>query len=153
MPYLTRKPFDPGMFSSSDLPARDALRRYFAVNAPGYTLVDSSQFDVDLEVWYGGRLLGYAELERKLCWKGKDFPFDTVDWQAKKLKYKVDLPTLYFMFNEDFTYATWCNLNEAGSTFLKYCKILGGTTAELFFSTPWDPIRKLVIPAKDGTHA
>lgn len=44
------------------------------------------------------------ECEVKKVWKGKDFPYESVQIPGRKSKFaQLDNPTLFVMFNEDYT--------------------------------------------------
>jgi hypothetical protein len=49
------------------------------------------------------------ELEHRIIWDGKKFPFTTVHVPERKKKFVIDQDASYAVFNNDFTYIMVCS--------------------------------------------
>lgn len=76
-----------------------------------YPVLRNEDYGVDVAIYNGlsayrknAEPLAYLELEVKHNWKGEIFPFEDVQFLAKKHKFaKLELPTYWVLFNSDCT--------------------------------------------------
>ena len=105
---MVKKRFCRDLFKENDGPARAAGKRYWQA-AEGVRVEDNAdRYGPDLIVH---TMLGsfFCEVEIKKAWKGKEFPYDTLQIAARKGKYlDAALPVSYIVFNDDQTYGYLC---------------------------------------------
>lgn len=98
----TRKKFDRKLFEENDRKARGLAKKF--LEDAGYEVKDNpDKYGPDLIVTKDGEVRGFVECEIKRVWKGKEFPYDTVQFPERKKKYVIDndVPVTFLMLNED----------------------------------------------------
>jgi hypothetical protein len=94
-----RKPFDPANFEENDPETRRVVREYFARNL--VELVDNpDRYGIDLVSPDG---FVSVEVERRVVWTGKDFPFNEVNLPERKAKFFKDGRSMYVIVNSDYS--------------------------------------------------
>lgn len=99
-----RKRFDPALHADTDTPARDRVKEI--LKDSGFNVIDNpKKRGVDLLVYNDkGKHVANIECEIKLLWKGKDFPYENVQFPERKEKYAIsEVPTVFLMHNADRT--------------------------------------------------
>ena len=77
------KQFDRALHDASDIPARDAVRRFYATL--GVVLHDNPDpYGIDL-ITEDGKVL--VEVERRMVWDKPEFPFVEVNFLQRKVKF------------------------------------------------------------------
>lgn len=99
-----RKHFDKALYAANDDRAKKAFREIFEKAFPDLELVDhEKKTHVDFAVKSEGVHLFNVEVEVKNVWPaGKEFPWPTIQYPARKEKYcLLDKPTVFVMFDEN----------------------------------------------------
>lgn len=79
----------------------------------------------------------YVECEIKQHWKGKKFPYETIQFPERKVKYlTLDKPTRFFMINKDLTYALIVTNEDMLASPLKMVHNKYVRMGEHFFQVP-----------------
>lgn len=152
------KPFDPRMHAVSDAPAVKALGnllsgtrfsmqahpQYFEIN-PAY----GNQYGekgIDVMILRDGIPYAYAELERKLNWKGEKYPYPTIHFLKRKAKYASDgsyakkffkgLPCHWVLFSNDFSHHLTMKVDDAVAQPLIKIDTRENTQNESFHDVP-----------------
>ncbi len=108
------KPFDKELYEAND-PAKEFVIAYFTERYGFLVYVNPDQYGIDLIV-ENERGTFELEVEVKHNWKGKRFPYQTVHFPARKLKFAKNPDNVHFiMLNDDWTYALLID----GPTFAK----------------------------------
>ena len=97
-----RKKFDRKLFEENDRKARGIAKKF--LEDAGYKAIDNpKKYGPDLIVTKNDEVRGFVECEIKRVWKGKDFPYESVQFPERKGKYvfKNDEPVTFLMLNED----------------------------------------------------
>lgn len=135
------KRFDRALFEENDKNCRNKVREI--LKSTKYALQDNpKKMGVDLFAFRNGECFANIEVERKKVWKGPVFSYKDVNLPARKEKYaKMDLPTIFVMFNEDFSsYLTIKDVDVLSSPLEevhnKY--VMAG---ELFFKIPLEKVK------------
>jgi hypothetical protein len=97
------KPFDQVLYDQDDK-AKDIVVDW--LQRLDYTAcVNPDQYGIDVLAELGGNKYQF-EVEVKHNWKGYDFPYDTVHFAARKIKFAKEMGSTYFiMFNDDLSNA------------------------------------------------
>ena len=102
MPYMWRtmmtevkKAFDQELFEENDPKARKAVMGMLA-GVGIETYENPNKYGVDLVV-------GRYEIERRECWTGDKFPFQTVHIPRRKRKF-FNTPIIYCIVNKEYTH-------------------------------------------------
>lgn len=98
---MTRKHFDKELYAKYDVAAKKAIKKIFKGSA--WTIKENEKkTGVDFLVFEGDKHIAYLEVEVKMNWNQKDFPYGDVQWPERKWKYtQLDKPTIFLMFNHD----------------------------------------------------
>jgi hypothetical protein len=98
-----RKLFDKVLYEENDKNCKEALMKLM-VNVNKLNIqVNPKKRGVDLLVFEKDKHIFNIEVERKRTWK-KEFLFNSVQFPERKNKYcQLELPTLFVMFNEDYS--------------------------------------------------
>lgn len=98
---MARKFFSKELHAENDELCRSAVKRLLKNSE--FTCTDNpKKMGVDLLLYKGDEHVGYIETERKIVWKGKDFPYANVNFLYRKLKYAMlNKPTTFIMFSAD----------------------------------------------------
>ena len=100
---LVRKPFDQSMYDSDD-PAKHLVLDWL-MSQGFYGDINPDQYGIDLVGDYSGVPYG-IEVEIKHNWKGDQFPYSTVHFSARKLKFlKTPAEVVFIMLNHERTHA------------------------------------------------
>ena len=98
------KPFDRELYDRDDA-AKEFVITYFTERYGFLVYVNPDQYGIDLIV-ENERGTFELEVEVKHNWKGKRFPFQSVHFAARKLKFAQHPDNVHFiMLNDDWTYA------------------------------------------------
>lgn len=97
------KPFDRILYEKNDKAAKEAAQKIFS-KIPNYTIEENeSKIGVDFLLYKDEEHIGYLEVEKKSGWITVSFPYDFINFPERKAKYcKLDKPTLFMMFNNNF---------------------------------------------------
>jgi hypothetical protein len=98
------KQFSKKLFQENDAKARELAKKYYS----DLDIKDNpDQYGVDLFAYKNGEHVSCIEVEIKRVWKGKDFPYGTVQFPERKWKYvcQNDKPVVFFMANNNGTRA------------------------------------------------
>lgn len=100
---MIRKKFDQDLYNKYDKVTKDCIKSL--LEETKYEVKESNKkTDVDLQVFKDGVYIANIEVETKNVWHGSSFPYLTVNFPQRKLKYcKLDKPTFFVMFNSDQT--------------------------------------------------
>ncbi len=92
------KRFSESLHSKFDAKAREKAKA-FIEREYGFEVVDNPDpYGPDLMAYDGERFAGYVECEVKDVWKGRRFPFQTIQFPKRKSKFLTDA-ILFVMFN------------------------------------------------------
>ena len=133
------KPFDPQLYNKNDTAKYDAIKYLEKLNKKAY--VNPDQYGVDLIVDDAV----YCEVEVKHAWKGKEFPFSTLQIPERKTKFtKADKPVMFMVFNSDRSYAFLVKGDDVMKSPLKHVpnKYMDD---EMFFQIPVNKLTKVRI--------
>ena len=98
------KPFDKDLYDAND-PAKEFVIKFFTERYGFLVYVNPDPYGIDLIV-ENERGTFELEVEVKHNWKGKRFPFQTMHFAARKLKFAENPDNVHFiMLNSDWTYA------------------------------------------------
>ncbi len=94
-----------------DLPARDAVKRYFEGCQHLKVIDNKNQYGIDLDLYQGDKFIRHIETETKTDyrWTTSSFPFPDVNFLARKLDHlvsrKFDYSTqgLWVLWNENYS--------------------------------------------------
>lgn len=98
---LVRKKFSKDLYDQNDTVAKELVLELVKEmnNEEGHVNPDQYGPDLVFKDYYG-------ECEIKYNWRGKVFPFKTIQFPERKMKFlNLDKPTTFFMLNADRTYA------------------------------------------------
>ena len=97
---MSTKAFSETLYAANDAATRSTVKEYFE----GYAIDNPDKYGIDLIAQNLG-----IEVERRPLWKGKKFPFDTVNFLARKAKFfSGDSLTVYFIVNDDYSVGMFC---------------------------------------------
>ncbi|MDB4744181.1 hypothetical protein OAL45_00475 [bacterium] len=87
----------------------DYLSRFDLIAKEG-----EDRYDVDLEVYKRGKLIGYAEVEVRTCWESGTFPFDTLDIPERKWRFFKEKTenTAFYSVDKDLSAMFWCSASK-----------------------------------------
>lgn len=98
------KPFSQELYDRDDA-AKEFVITYFTTRYGWLVYVNPDQYGIDLIV-ENERGVFELEVEVKHNWKGQKFPYQTVHFAARKLKFAKNPENVNFiMLNDDWTYA------------------------------------------------
>ena len=98
------KPFSRELYERDDA-AKEFVITFFTVRYGWIVYVNPDQYGIDLIV-ENERGVFELEVEVKHNWKGPRFPFPTIHFAARKLKFAKNPANVNFiMLNDDWTYA------------------------------------------------
>jgi len=98
-----RKHFDKELYKKYDTAAKAAAEKLFE-NSAWTIKISEKKTAVDYQVFEGDKHIAYLEVEVKMNWNVKDFPYTDVQWPERKWKYtQLDKPTIFLMFNHDLS--------------------------------------------------
>jgi hypothetical protein len=136
------KPYDPEL-QHFDNAGRDIVKAFIQKTSGGKIVVEDNpdQYGVDLVMKKRGEIIGYAEVEVRVSWKGKVFPFPDLNVPSRKAKLlKNKAPTYFFSINNDHTAMFFCE----GGVILDSPKKMSPNrflSEELFFKVPLSKLR------------
>ena len=129
------KPYNQSLSDKYDTPGREAVKRFLS-REWNLEADDFEKYKVDLVCSRNGQRKIYVEVEVRPVFRWH-FPFQTVHVPERKAKlFDNDLPTIYFVVNNNFTKAMWINTNQITHCDLvenPNCNIKSG---EYFYSIP-----------------
>lgn len=97
-----QKQFDKDLYDCWDSKGKNKISNIVKNNTKFKVVDPINQFDVDLLVYDEGDYKFNIEVEIKLVWGTKEFPYNTVQFPARKEKFcHKEKPTLFVMFNKD----------------------------------------------------
>ena len=131
-----RKKFSQELFDENDMACRNAAEGLKAELGIDVLEDNTDVYGVDLIGTLNGEFVSYVEVERKLVWDGKDFPYQTVNLPARKQKFvKLILPTQFVIFNKDYSYAIIIHRDVVAESPTKFISTIY-STGEKFFDIP-----------------
>ena len=99
------KNFDQNNYDKNDQLTRDAVLRYLRGEGH-YVIENPDKYGPDLILYSGYKPVAYIEVERKLVWRGANFPYPTVNLPERKAKFlKTKLPIDFWILNHDLNCA------------------------------------------------
>ena len=129
------KKFSPELHAENDGPAKEAVLAYIRKRW-GKECKEGGKYDVDIQIYEYGQLIGFAEVERRPDWTA-EFPFPTVNIPFRKRKFFVlDLPTIMFSVNHNCDHALWCRSDIILDSLVVENKNKYVKANEQFFSVP-----------------
>lgn len=97
------KPFSKELYDRDDA-AKEFVIDYFTIRHGFTVYVNPDQYGIDLIV-ENERGRFELEVEVKHNWKGRNFPYQTIHFAARKLKFAVNPQNVSFiMLNDDWSY-------------------------------------------------
>lgn len=97
------KPFSKELYDRDDA-AKEFVIDYFTIRHGFKVYVNPDQYGIDLIV-ENERGIFELEVEVKHNWKGRNFPYPTIHFAARKLKFAVNPENVSFiMLNDDWSY-------------------------------------------------
>lgn len=95
-----RKHFDKNLYAAFDQKAKDKVQELLKAYPDLKSCGSPIKTDVDLMVYRDRDHIFNIETEVKAVWTSDDFPYDSVQFPYRKLKYCIlTKPTLFVMFN------------------------------------------------------
>lgn len=105
---MTSKVFDQSHYDADDN-AKHQLIDWLEKRHGYMAWVNEDQYGIDVLALKKGELFEF-EVEVKHNWKGDGFPFDTVHWSARKIKFAEPSERVWFvMFNDERTQALFAS--------------------------------------------
>jgi len=129
------KPYEQSLSDRYDKPGREAVKKFLSKEWDLYAQ-DYKKYEVDLICTRNGKAKIFVEVEVRPSFRW-DFPFDTVHIPERKAKlFDNDLPTIYFVVNNNFTKALWINANQITNCDLVENPNKNIKQGEYFYSVP-----------------
>ena len=130
------KPFDPELYDRDDR-AKDFVRAFFEQRFGFIAYVNPDQYGIDLII-ENDRGKFELEVEVKQAWTGRNFPYKTLHYAARKIKFAENLGNVHFItLNKNWTWG----LLVSGDV-IATCKIVTKDTIytknEKFIEVPLD---------------
>lgn len=108
-----------------DLPARDAIKRYFDGCEHLKVVDNKNQYGIDLDLYQGDVFIRHIETETKTDyrWKTDVFPFPDVNFLARKLDHLIERNFdysergLWVLWNDNYTQHLVVTLEDVLSTY------------------------------------
>ena len=98
-----KKPFDQSMYDADD-PAKQQILDWLINTQDFNGEINPDHYGIDIIGDFGGEPFA-AEVEVKHNWVGEQFPFDTVHFSARKLKFlETPINACFMMLNHDRTH-------------------------------------------------
>ncbi len=131
-----KKKFSQELFNENDVACRNAAEGVKQELGIDKLEDNPNVYGVDLIGSLDGEFVSYVEVERKLVWEGKDFPYQTVNLPGRKKKF-VDLilPTQFVIFNKDYSYAIIIHRDVVAASPTKFISTIY-SQGEKFFDIP-----------------
>jgi hypothetical protein len=128
------KQFDRQLFDQNDSLVRKKVKELL----PWMNIQDNpDRYGVDLLVHEGDTVIAGIECERKRVWQNKTFPYDSVQFPARKNKYALlNFPVLFFMFNLKMDACLYVTGEDLKSSPLKEVSNVYLRTGEFFYQVP-----------------
>lgn len=98
---MFRKKFSKDLHEQNDIRAREKVKEILK-NTSLEVRDNPDRYKTDLVIYENGLYVCHFELEVKQVWKGKDFPYDDVQFLARK-KHQAGENTVFIMFNNDLS--------------------------------------------------
>jgi hypothetical protein len=138
---LVQKQFDRDLYDRWDSKGKNKISNIVKRNTSLKVIDPISKTDVDLLVYDEGEYKFNIEVEIKLVWGTKDFPYESVQFPARKEKFcHKEKPTLFVMFNKDtssYLCVTSKDLLESPTKIVSNKYVRYG---EYFFQVPLDKV-------------
>ena len=130
------KPFDPELYERDDK-AKDFVRAFFEERYGFIAYVNPYQYGIDLII-ENKRGKFELEVEVKQGWTGKDFPYKTLHYAARKVKFAENPDHVHFItLNKDWTWGLLVS-GEVIAQCEIICKDTIYTKNEKFIQVPLD---------------
>lgn len=140
---MKTKPFDQDSHDYYDPPAREAVTNYIKKKW-GYSAIPYDKYKVDLLIENEFMVpIGYAEVEMR---EWVNCPFNTIHIpQRKKKLFDNDMPTLYFVINNNLSKAWYINVKEILNSPLKEIPNKKMSDGEYFYDVPKHKFVEIVL--------
>lgn len=137
---MIRKRFDRALYEANDKLAKEAVVE--AIDKRKYVVEENEKKrGVDLLIYNKGEHVAYIEAEIKRVWKGKEFPYESVQIPQRKAKFtELDKPTFFVMFNADQTQYLVIKDTDLLKSPLKEVPNKYVYSGEYFFQVPIDKV-------------
>ena len=137
-----RKRFDKDLFEKYDKKAKRIAKEFYENR--GFTTKDNTnRYGVDLILYRDDEHVGFLETEVKAVWKDEPFPYESVQFPERKLKYIIDndKPVTFFMLNAKCNRCLVVEGKDLMNSPLKkvWNKYMRGGN-EMFFQVPLDKV-------------
>lgn len=132
------KQFSQSLHDQCDEFGRDVVKK-FAQSFWNVEVIDNpDKYGIDLIFMKDGKPTAYAEVEVRLSWKTKEFPYLdlNVPFRKKKLLSNTDLPTFFFSVNKDGTALFHCDAEAVLSSDVEESRNKYVGKGERFFKVP-----------------
>lgn len=140
------KPFDEELSNQFDKPGREVMKDFLA-REWGVSAEDYDMYKVDLICKKNGVPAIFVEIEVRPPFTDK-FPYETVHVPSRKKKlFANDLPTIYFVLNNNFTKALWINTDKITDYPLVEVKNKLIPNGEMFYDVPKDLFKEAYVGA------
>jgi hypothetical protein len=136
------KKFDKKLFDANDPKARELAIKFFKKSQGFAAKPNPDKYGVDLLLFKEDKHVAFAECEIKRVWKGKDFPYGSVQFPERKAKYvyQNNLPVVFIMFNADCNRALLVNGQDLLKSKLVQVPNVYVKSEECFFQVPLDKV-------------
>lgn len=135
-----RKPFSKSLHDKNDKIAKSLAIEFINSFYEDLLAVENpDKYGIDIIIYEGDSVYGYAEAEVKHSWKGKKFPFNTIQFPERKRKLvekSEGLPVLHFMTNTNQTMALIVDAFYVINSPLKEVPNKYVDRGEMFFQVP-----------------
>ena len=140
---MKTKPFDQDTHDHYDPPAREVVTSYIKKRW-GYSAIPYDKYKVDLLIENEFMVpIGYAEVEMR---EWVNCPFNTIHIpQRKKKLFNNDMPTLYFVINNNLSKAWYINVKEILNSPLKEIPNKKVSDGEYFYDVPKHKFVEIVL--------
>lgn len=104
---MISKKFDKTLYDLNDDVAKGAAVGLFGKLFPHTEIKENTdKYGIDMIIYEDGEVVGYLETEVKNVWKGDSFPFSTIQFPKRKVKFiSLKVPTFFCMINSEGTKA------------------------------------------------
>lgn len=141
-----RKRFDKELHDTYDKLGRDTVKSFVSSFWSMQAVDNPNRYGVDLHLYNGDTLVGYAEVEVRLSWKTLEFPYEDLNVPERKRKLlEQELPTYFFSINKDATALFHCASDAVLSSKVEEVRNKYVFKGEHFFKVPLDKLNYVVL--------
>lgn len=132
-----RKRFSKRLYNQNDSQAKDICKEFWA-NREIELRDNPNRYGPDLLMFKDNEQIGMVECEIKRVWKGKDFPWPTIQFPERKAKYidAADGKIIFFMLNNECTHAVIVEGNDLITSEKKEVSNIYVRKGEYFYQVP-----------------